>query len=130
MRSGTNACWRGQHVETSGKLESVLREAEAFGGHDSRLAATLYNLARIYGAQGRYAQAKPLYECSFTIVEKALGPDHPDVTTSFENLTELVSSDRANPGRINPGKPILPPLLWWRRQDYRTYLSANGIRAP
>ena len=32
-------------------------------------------------AQGRYAEAEPLYKRSLAISEKALGPDHPDVGT-------------------------------------------------
>ncbi len=39
--------------------------------------------------QGQYAQAEPLYKRSLAIREKALGPDHPDVATSLNNLAEL-----------------------------------------
>jgi hypothetical protein len=34
----------------------------------------------------QYAQAEPLYKRSLAIWEKALGPDHPDVATSLNNL--------------------------------------------
>ena len=37
-------------------------------------------------AQGDYAEARPLYERALAIPEKALGPDHPDVATSLNNL--------------------------------------------
>ncbi len=40
-------------------------------------------LAGFYHAQGRYAEAEPLYQRALTISEKALGPDHPN-TTGFE----------------------------------------------
>ena len=36
--------------------------------------------------QGKYAEAGPLYERSLAIREKVLGPDHPDVATSLNNL--------------------------------------------
>ena len=39
--------------------------------------------------QGQYAQAEPLYKRSLAIWEKALGPDHPDVATSLNNLAVL-----------------------------------------
>ncbi|MCL5669278.1 MAG: tetratricopeptide repeat protein, partial [Gammaproteobacteria bacterium] len=42
-----------------------------------------------YPTQGQYAQAEPLYKRSLAITEKALGPDHPDVATSLENMAGL-----------------------------------------
>jgi tetratricopeptide (TPR) repeat protein len=36
--------------------------------------------------RGQYAEAEPLYQRSLAIREKALGPDHPDVATSLNNL--------------------------------------------
>ena len=46
-------------------------------------------LAELYRAQGQYAQAEPLYKRALAIYEKALGPEHPAVSTSLENLAEL-----------------------------------------
>ena len=40
----------------------------------------------LYRDQGRYADAEPLYKRSLAIREKALGPDHPDVAMSLNNL--------------------------------------------
>ncbi len=42
-----------------------------------------------YRAQGRYADAEPLYKRSMAIMEKAHGPEHPHVATSLNNLAEL-----------------------------------------
>ena len=53
------------------------------------MAASLNNLAALYKSQGKYEQAEPLYKRSLAIVEKALGPDHPNVATSLENLATL-----------------------------------------
>jgi len=39
--------------------------------------------------QGKYADAEPLYKRSLAIREKALGPEHPDVAASLNNLAEL-----------------------------------------
>ena len=49
------------------------------------MAGSLNNLAWLYAAQGRYAKAEPLYKRALAIVEKALGPDHPNVAKSLEN---------------------------------------------
>jgi tetratricopeptide (TPR) repeat protein len=46
-------------------------------------------LALLYHTQGDYAKAEPLYNRSLVILEKALGPDHPNVAASLENLAGL-----------------------------------------
>ncbi len=46
---------------------------------------SLNNLALVYSAQGRYAEAEPIYQRSLAIFEKALGHEHPDLATSVEN---------------------------------------------
>ena len=50
------------------------------------MATSLNNLAGLYHAQGKYAAAEPLYNRSLAIREKVLGPQHPDVATSLNNL--------------------------------------------
>ncbi len=47
-------------------------------------------LAELYRAQGRYAEAEPLYQRALAIAEKALGPEHPHVATSLENYAALL----------------------------------------
>ena len=48
----------------------------------------------LYQSQGRYAEAEPLYQRALAIREKALGPDHPDVGTSLNNLAALYFAQR------------------------------------
>jgi Tfp pilus assembly protein PilF len=50
---------------------------------------SLNNLAGLHKSQGQYAQAEPLYKRSLAIMEKALGPEHPAVATSLENMAVL-----------------------------------------
>ena len=52
--------------------------------------------------QGRYADAEPLYRRALAIQEKALGPDHPDVATSLNNLAELYRAQ----GRYADAEPL------------------------
>ncbi len=54
------------------------------------MATSLNNLALLYDAQARYAEAAPLYRRSLAIVEKALGPEHPHVATSLENYARFL----------------------------------------
>ena len=53
------------------------------------MATSVNNLGLLYYNQGQYAQAEPLLNRSLAIMEKALGPDHPDVAVSLENLAAL-----------------------------------------
>ena len=51
--------------------------------------ACLNNLAILYQAQGRYAEAEPLLKRSLANFEKALETDHPKLATSLNNLAEF-----------------------------------------
>ena len=53
------------------------------------MATSLNNLALVYQSQGLYAEAEPLYKLSLAIWEKALGPNHPNVALSLENIAAL-----------------------------------------
>ncbi len=44
------------------------------------MAINLNSLATVYQAQGRYAEAEPLYKRALVIVEKAIGPEHRGIT--------------------------------------------------
>ena len=55
------------------------------------------NLAALYEAQGRYAEAEPLYKRALAIYEKALGPEHPNVATSLHNLALLYEAQSRLP---------------------------------
>ena len=48
-------------------------------------------LIKLY-RQGRYSEAIPIAEKAQVIYEKALGPDHPHVATSLNNLAALYDS--------------------------------------
>ncbi|NEX23892.1 tetratricopeptide repeat-containing protein, partial [Thiorhodococcus mannitoliphagus] len=51
-----------------------------------------WGLALFYARQGRYAEAEPLYKRVLTLGENAVGPEHPDVATSLDNLASLYGS--------------------------------------
>jgi tetratricopeptide (TPR) repeat protein len=65
---------------------SVPRAALAQGLSEAsdlnKRAIELYNV-------GRYSDAEPLYKRALAVREQALGPDHPDVAVSLNNLAEL-----------------------------------------
>ena len=51
---------------------------------------SLNNLGALYVTQGNYAEAEPLYRRALAIIEKALGPEHPNLATSLENYAALL----------------------------------------
>jgi tetratricopeptide (TPR) repeat protein len=61
----------------------------ALGPNHPEVGTALNNLARLYRAQGRFAEAEPLIKRSLAVSEKALGPDHADVGRSLNNLADL-----------------------------------------
>ncbi len=63
---------------------------KALGPEHPSVAASLNNMASLYNAQGKYAEAEPLYKRALPIDEKALGPDHPHVATALENYAALL----------------------------------------
>ena len=46
--------------------------------------------AELYRVQGKYAQAGPLFKRALAIVQKARGPDHPDVVPFLEDYALLL----------------------------------------
>ena len=56
----------------------------------------------LYYAQGRQADAEPLYKRSLATHEKALGPQHPNVATSLNNLASLYKAQ----GRHADAEPL------------------------
>jgi tetratricopeptide (TPR) repeat protein len=57
-------------------------------------AAILFAQATQYLDQGRYDEAEPLYQRVLAIIEKALGPDHPDTASSLNNLALIYHAQR------------------------------------
>ena len=50
------------------------------------VAMSLNNLAMLLHTEGKYAEAEPLHRRALAMREKALGPEHPDVAQSLNNL--------------------------------------------
>jgi tetratricopeptide (TPR) repeat protein len=50
----------------------------------------LNNLATLFYATNRLAEAEPLYRRALAIDEKSFGPDHPKVATDLNNLALLL----------------------------------------
>jgi tetratricopeptide (TPR) repeat protein len=89
MAAGQIAFEAGRYAKAERLLKIALARAERFGPRDLRLPATLNRLAQVYHEQGQYTRAEPLYKRSLALVEKSLGPTHPDVAANLNNLATL-----------------------------------------
>ena len=59
---------------------------QRLGEEHPYVAGSLNNLAALYRAQGRYAEAEPLYRSALEMYQHLLGLEHPLVATSQCNL--------------------------------------------
>ncbi|MBF0345132.1 MAG: CHAT domain-containing protein, partial [Nitrospirae bacterium] len=80
---------------------------KALGKEHPSTATSLNNLANLYQATGRYAEAKPLLKRALEINEKALGKEHPSTATSLNNLANLYQAT----GRYAEAEPLLKRAL-------------------
>ena len=64
----------------------MLSQLSHFWGPLRSVATSLNDLATLYQAQGKYAEAEPLHKRALAIREKALGLEHPNLATSLNNL--------------------------------------------
>ena len=69
------------------KLEA--RVKARFGVNHGNYGIALNNLAAVYGAQGKYADAEGLFGRALAIREKALGASHPDVAGTLIGLAMM-----------------------------------------
>src|SRR5262245_9202107 len=107
MNAGAGAYKKGDAPAATQAFEQALKEAGAFGESDPRLATTLVNLAGVYYAQGRYADAEPLFRRALAIYEKTLGPAHPFTATALANLGAVYQAQK----RYREAEPLLQRAL-------------------
>nr|CAI5846244.1 unnamed protein product [Callosobruchus analis] len=78
------------YKEAANLLNDALAIREkTLGENHPAVAATLNNLAVLYGKRGKYKEAEPLCKRALDIREKVLGREHPDVAKQLNNLALL-----------------------------------------
>jgi CHAT domain-containing protein/Tfp pilus assembly protein PilF len=80
---------------------------KALGRDHPDVSVALNNLAGLYQAQGRYADAEPLKKRALAINEKAFGPNHPDIALSLNNLAIIYKIQ----GRYADAEPLIKRAL-------------------
>ncbi len=77
------------------------------------VAASLNNLAILYGSTGRYSEAELLYQQALSLRKRLLGDNHPDVAQSMNNLAELYRST----GRYSEAELLYQQALSLRKRS-------------
>ena len=65
---------------------------------DPDLATSLNNLASLYDARGKYAEAEPLYRRAYAIMKARLGLDHPNTKTVLSSYADLLFRQKNQEG--------------------------------
>ena len=87
--------------ETQPEQQGVLGE-----DHPNTLVA-MSNVARLYGYQGRYAEAEPLFLATLEAQRRVLGDGHPNTLISMGNLSEIYVAL----GRAEEAEPLMIEAL-------------------
>ncbi len=87
--AGATAFRQRNYREALTKFEAALKEAEAFGEQDTRLAFSLNDLAQVFRIQSRHTEAESLYRRALAIWEKAHGSESTRLTMILDNLSRL-----------------------------------------
>jgi tetratricopeptide (TPR) repeat protein len=101
--SGKAAADRGNLADAEAYLLNAVKTAEQFDPGDTRLPATLRDLADVYVAQGKYNKAEAPLMRALDIYERFLGADHPDVAESLTRLAEVFLQQ----GKYCQAEPLL-----------------------
>lgn len=86
IQAGNSALSQSNYPEAQKRFEAALKEAEAFGEQDPRLAITFQQLALVYMALGRSGEAMPLIKRAHAILQQ-LPEDSPWRTDPFAAVT-------------------------------------------
>jgi tetratricopeptide (TPR) repeat protein len=81
---------QGQYAEAEQQFLAALKVATDFAPDDPRLATSFSNLATFYHTQGDYAHAESLYRHLLDLLERVLGPTHPQVADVLDRYAALL----------------------------------------
>jgi tetratricopeptide (TPR) repeat protein len=83
-----------EHTDILRAIQGQVRFARARFGHlflSSLLELISLRIPWVYGDQGRYTEAEPLFLRTLAIQEQQLGSEHPDTAISLNGLANLYS---------------------------------------
>ena len=116
----------GKYSEAVPLAQRLLADMEQAHGPDHRdVAASLNNLALLYGSLGRDADAEPLLKRSIALVEKLHGLGSSEAAHQLNNLAALYQRQQ----RYAEAEPLFKRALAIPRKDARARASRRGAVA-
>uniref|UniRef100_A0A673W2R6 Kinesin light chain n=1 Tax=Salmo trutta TaxID=8032 RepID=A0A673W2R6_SALTR len=97
---------------------------KTLGKDHPAVAATLNNLAVLYGKRGKYKEAEPLCKRALEIREKVLGKYHPDVAKQLNNLATCYLKQ----GKFKDAESLYKEIL--TRAHEKEFGSVNNDNKP
>ncbi|HEX3045013.1 MAG TPA: tetratricopeptide repeat protein [Bacillota bacterium] len=88
-------------------MQAIVEVAVLIQIENERLGWLCIEIGNYLFYQGRYEEAEPLYKRALEIRERVQGLDHPDTTTSLNNLALLYT----NQGRYEEAEPLYKQAL-------------------
>jgi len=82
----------GRLAEAERTYRRALESLERMRAPDLEIAQVLSGLGITLVKLGRFTEAEPLYDRARSIREKSLGPNHPEVAATLNNIAELFAS--------------------------------------
>ena len=117
----------GHYREAEALLIRNRKFAETFPPKDARLPRTLFDLAQIYRAEGKYSEALPIYERLRQIYQDLYGPRSPELASTLDGEGELYKSLED----FEHAEPLLKQSLEMREtlphKDYDLAQSENDL---
>ena len=89
IQSGQLALQRGRRDRAEKQFMAALKEAEAMGEQNPRLAITLNLLGEVCRMQGKFQKAEEFFKRALALGEKSLGKDNPEFTKIVDNYAKL-----------------------------------------
>jgi len=119
--AGVKAYGERRLLEAEELFEDALTEAKASGAEDARLANSLMNLAHIKKDLAKFEDAESLFSKALAIREKVLGPEHPAVANSLNELG-MFFYQQTQPQYLNGKRTIIVDLFVREnmRPDFRS----------
>ncbi|HMJ20371.1 MAG TPA: tetratricopeptide repeat protein, partial [Terriglobales bacterium] len=90
--AAASASKRAQFAAAEKLLVANQRLSETFSAKDARLPLTLFDLAQVYRAEGKYSDALPLYERALEIYTRLYGHESPEFADVLNGEAELYKS--------------------------------------
>ena len=126
--AGVKASQAGKYSEAQKAFEMALEVArrlypkDEFPDGHAKLATSLNNLADLYEAQGKLADAEHLYRDALAMRKRLFKGDHPDLATTLNNLAYLYLAQ----GKLAEAEPLLKEVI---EMDKRLFKGDHPDRA-